>query len=103
MHNRSSLRLGLGLVPWLSVQVARPAGHSLGGAVAQLCTLDLLQAAGPGAPPNVSCVGFATPAVGNAALAAHIAACGWERRFVTYLLPGDSCVAVKKRASPVGK
>lgn len=82
-------------LPWHSVQVARPAGHSLGGAVAQLCALDLLQAAGAGAPPDVSCVGFATPAVGNAALAAHIAARGWGRRFVTYLLPGDSCVAVK--------
>ena len=81
--------------PGTQYRVARPAGHSLGGAVAQLCALDLLQAAGAGAPPDVSCVGFATPAVGNAALAAHIAARGWDRRFVTYLLPGDSCVAVK--------
>ena len=58
--------------------------------MAQLCALDLLQAvSGSGEPaPEITSVGFATPAVGNTALAAHVAARGWARRFVTYLLPG---------------
>ena len=58
--------------------------------MAQLCALDLLQAAaGAGArAPDITVMGFATPAVGNAALATHAAARGWAGRFVTYLLPG---------------
>ena len=58
--------------------------------MAQLCALDLLQAAaGAGVlAPDVTAVGYATPAVGNAALAAHATARGWAGRFVTYLLPG---------------
>ncbi|KAK9844196.1 hypothetical protein WJX81_007745 [Elliptochloris bilobata] len=79
-------------------------GHSLGGAVAQLCALDLLQAAqGSGAPPpRVSSVGFATPAVGNAALAERVAARGWGGRFVTYLLPEDAIGAFFNRSWPAG-
>ena len=67
--------------------------------MAQLCALDLLQAAaGAGArAPDITVVGFATPAVGNAALAAHAAARGWAGRFVTYLLPG-----VRKGSSTAG-
>jgi len=85
------------------------AGHSLGGAVAQLCALDLLHgpasdqpcegpypdpaldlphAAAGARPPAVAAIGWATPAVGNAALAELVAARGWGARLVTFLLPG---------------
>ena len=58
--------------------------------MAQLCALELLHAAADsGAPaPDIAAVGFATPAVGNVALAAHASARGWAGRIVTYLLPG---------------
>jgi hypothetical protein len=85
------------------------AGHSLGGAVAQLCALDLLHgpasdqpcegpcpdpaldllhAAGRARTPAVAAIGWATPAVGNATLAELVAARGWGARLVTFLLPG---------------
>lgn len=63
-------------------------GHSLGGAVALLCTLNLLHALGDGANPKLACVGFATPAVGNAALADHTKAKGWDSFITNYLVPG---------------
>ena len=61
-------------------------GHSLGGAVAQLVTLRLLKG---GAPLPVSCVAFAAPALGNAALAADVAARGWEDRFYNLAFADD--------------
>lgn len=65
------------------------AGHSLGGAVALLCTLDLLHSLGEDAAKSkLACVGFATPAVGNASLAEHAKAKGWDRFVTNYLLPG---------------
>ena len=64
------------------------AGHSLGGAVALLCTLDLLHSLGDEANPKLACVGFATPAVGNAALAEHAKAKGWDKFITNYLVPG---------------
>ena len=64
------------------------AGHSLGGAVALLCTLDLLQQLGSHANPAVACVGFATPAVGNMALAEHVSRQGWDKHITNYLVPG---------------
>lgn len=63
------------------------AGHSLGGAVASLAALRLLKQA-PEAASNVSVIGFAAPAVGNAALADHIQKAGWEDSFTNLLLPG---------------
>ena len=72
------------------------AGHSLGGAVAQLVALRLLQAgeaAGGGednhAALDVTCVSFAAPALGNAALAAHVADRGWDGRFSNLTFADD--------------
>jgi predicted lipase len=51
-----------------------PTGHSLGGAVAKLCSLRLLQELGSrvGEGPPISCITFACPAVGNRELAAMV-------------------------------
>ncbi|PSC69406.1 cytochrome P450, partial [Micractinium conductrix] len=65
------------------------AGHSLGGAVATLCALRLLDALPTEAHAAVSAVAFAAPPVGNAALAEAAAAAGWSRRVTNYLLPED--------------
>lgn len=64
------------------------AGHSLGGAVAEICALDLLHAAEGANLPDVKAIGFATPAIGNAALARMVQRRGWDRRLFNYLLPG---------------
>ena len=64
-------------------------GHSLGGAVAELCTLDLLHSFLGDSPPDVNAIGFATPAVGNEALAKYVRRQGWQSRLRTYLLPGS--------------
>lgn len=68
------------------------AGHSLGGAIALLCTLDLLHSLGDEPNPNVTCVGFATPAVGNAALAEYVKNKGWQKYITNYLVPGQSWI-----------
>jgi pimeloyl-ACP methyl ester carboxylesterase len=65
-------------------------GHSLGGAVAQLCTLRLLRLL-RGAPPpprELRCVVFGAPAIGNSALAGHVASQGWDQHFQGIALPG---------------
>jgi pimeloyl-ACP methyl ester carboxylesterase len=64
-------------------------GHSLGGAVAKLCTLRLLREQPEWPPPRVRCITFATPAVGNSALAELVEAAGWATFFKTYVLPED--------------
>ncbi|KAK9820296.1 hypothetical protein WJX72_008693 [[Myrmecia] bisecta] len=64
-------------------------GHSLGGAVATLCTLDLLHGLPRHASLPVSCVAFAGPAVGNAALAKLVRRRGWERHLSNFMLPED--------------
>lgn len=64
------------------------AGHSLGGAVAQLCAIRLLRQLPEAAHSTVSVVGFATPPVANQALAAVSKLNGWDRRMRNYLLPG---------------
>lgn len=63
------------------------AGHSLGGAVALLCTLRLLQSLA-GSTPSLQCICFGTPAIGNAALAAVVAEYGWESHILNFILPG---------------
>ena len=63
------------------------AGHSLGGAVALLCTLRLLQGLA-GSTPSLQCICFGTPAIGNAALAAVVAEYGWESHILNFILPG---------------
>ncbi|GLC44700.1 hypothetical protein PLESTB_000973200 [Pleodorina starrii] len=67
-------------------------GHSLGGAVAKLCTLRLLRELPDWPRPRVRCIAFATPAVGNAALAELVESAGWASRFSTYYLPEDQLV-----------
>lgn len=65
------------------------AGHSLGGAVAALCTLRLLAALPrPPPPAHLRCLSFGCPAFGNAALAAHVHEQGWDAYFYSYALPG---------------
>lgn len=63
-------------------------GHSLGGAVALLCTLRLLQGLSS-STRSVQCICFGTPAVGNAALAAVVAEYGWESHILNFVLPED--------------
>lgn len=70
------------------------AGHSLGGAVALLCTLRLLQGLA-GSTPSLQCICFGTPAIGNAALAAVVAEYGWESHILNLILPGVYLVALK--------
>lgn len=67
-------------------------GHSLGGAVAKLCTLRLLRELPDWPRPRVRCVAFATPAVGNAALAELVESAGWASHFTSYYLPEDQLV-----------
>ncbi|KAF6262739.1 hypothetical protein COO60DRAFT_1699155 [Scenedesmus sp. NREL 46B-D3] len=64
-------------------------GHSLGGAVAKLVGLQLLREAPEWPPPALRVVCFATPAVGNNALAGLVEAAGWGEYFKTYVLPED--------------
>eukprot|EP00887_Chlorella_sp_A99_P007512 scaffold2.g7512.t1 len=66
-------------------------GHSLGGAVAALCTLRLLAALGQGgaASTQLRCVTFGSPPLGNAALATHVRERQWETLFHSYVLPED--------------
>lgn len=60
------------------------AGHSLGGAVAQLSTLRLLRAGADA----LRCITFGAPAVGDAALAALVRRQGWDSHFTSVALPG---------------
>ncbi|KAG2501961.1 hypothetical protein HYH03_000459 [Edaphochlamys debaryana] len=67
-------------------------GHSLGGSVAKLCTLRLLRELPDWPRPRIRCVSFATPAVGNAALAELVENAGWASHFATYYLPEDQAM-----------
>lgn len=70
------------------------AGHSLGGAVAKLCTLRLLHQldSREAAHGHVKCVAFAAPALGNAALATLVLQQGWSHAFYNLTLPGVGCL-----------
>ena len=57
--------------------------------MATLCAVRLLDALPPELHPTLSCVGFAVPPVGNAALAATAQAQGWQQRITNYMLPED--------------
>jgi len=65
-------------------------GHSLGGAVAVLCTLRLLRELGSlGKLGHVRCITFGMPGVGSAALAEHVRQQNWDTCFISYATPGD--------------
>lgn len=75
-------------------------GHSLGGAVAVLCTLRLLRALGDhtgGA--SIRCITFGMPAIGNAALADHVSLRGWHHCFSSFVLPEDMVPRLMSAAS----
>lgn len=65
-------------------------GHSLGGAVAQLCTLRLLHLLRAAPPPAdaLRCIVFGCPAIGNTALAEHVRQQAWDAHFLSISLPG---------------
>ena len=61
--------------------------------MAQICTLDLLKSLEENLEIRrvpVSCIGYATPAIGNAALASLVERKGWCTSFNNYILPGKS-------------
>lgn len=56
--------------------------------MASLCALRLLQQLPPSEAANVRVMAFASPAVGNQALARAVRQSGWQDCFATFLLPG---------------
>ncbi|KPI87201.1 putative class 3 lipase [Leptomonas seymouri] len=71
-------------------------GHSLGGAVAQYLSLQLLQQepallapTGPLKEPKLMCVTFGSPMLGNHALATHVHSCGWSHLFHNFVYRSD--------------
>ena len=82
---------GIGLPPF--------AGHSLGGAVATLCAIRLLSQLPARLHHMVAAVGFATPPVGNSALAEEVAAASWADRIVNYTLPGQKGRGIREWSS----
>ncbi|BDA42442.1 probable protein EDS1L at N-terminal half [Coccomyxa sp. Obi] len=79
-------------------------GHSLGGAVAQLCALRLLRDLPPvlAAQGRVKCVSFAAPPLGNSALANTVARKGWNGLFYNLALPEDVVPRLMAMRSSVG-
>jgi hypothetical protein len=64
-------------------------GHSMGGAIAHLCTLRLLNQLPEDLHYTVRSIGFATPLLGEAAVAEAIAEKGWAKALKNYLVPED--------------
>ncbi|GAB4813311.1 hypothetical protein N2152v2_000357 [Parachlorella kessleri] len=64
-------------------------GHSLGGAVATLSAIRLLSTLPQYLHSTVACIGFATPPVGNQALADAVELAGWDECIANYVLPED--------------
>ncbi len=61
--------------------------------MAQICTLDLLKSLEDSSEAGrvpISCIGYATPAIGNASLASLVREKGWHSSFINYLLPGEA-------------
>lgn len=56
--------------------------------MAKLCALRLLREQPEWPPPRMRCITFATPSIGNSALAELVEAAGWAQYFKTYILPG---------------
>lgn len=78
----------------MALSLRSAAGHSLGGAVAQICALDLLRTLRQrgGSTEGIACIAYASPAVGNRALAAGVQDMGWGAHFINYSLPGELTV-----------
>ncbi|GBF96415.1 hypothetical protein Rsub_09214 [Raphidocelis subcapitata] len=53
--------------------------------------------AGWGSDPQIRCVTFAAPPVANEALAAEVAAAGWDRYIANFVLPEDPVIPVVNR------
>lgn len=64
-------------------------GHSMGGAIGHLCTLRLLSQLPEDLHHTVRSIGFATPLLGEAAVAEAIAEKGWAKALKNYLVPED--------------
>ncbi|KAK9839062.1 hypothetical protein WJX74_008663 [Apatococcus lobatus] len=75
-------------------------GHSLGGAVAMLCTLRLLESLPSQHHLQISCYSFASPAIGNASLLNLTEAQGWSQHMTNFLLPEDFVMRLLYRSSP---
>ncbi len=73
----------------LSLNTTAPSPSWLGGAVAKLATLRLLRELPDWPAPKIKCLCFATPAVGNGALADLVETAGWGGYFKTYFTPGE--------------
>ncbi len=57
--------------------------------MAKLSALRLLRELPEWPAPRLRCVCFATPAVGNSALAELVTNAGWSHHFRSYYLPGE--------------
>lgn len=69
-----------------------------GGAVAKLSALRLLRDLPEWPAPRIKCMCFATPAIGNAALADLVKNAGWGGHFKTYFLPGAPGLLTAQRS-----
>ena len=68
--------------------------------MAELCVLDLLHSSAQGEELDIQAIGFATPAIGNQALADYVHERGWQRYLTSYLLPGEHVSPVLRGALP---
>ena len=57
-----------------------------------LCTLRLLRQLPQRTDLPISCIAFATPSIGNAALSSLVAERGWDAYLSNFLLPEDVVV-----------
>ena len=75
------------------------AGFSLGASVAEICALDLLHEAHKKRepPPHLQVIGFAAPAIGNAALAEYVEQRQWQSVFKNYVTPGRLTLQLKAK------
>lgn len=62
--------------------------------MAQLCALRLLQQLPSSEARNISVITFASPAVGNQALARAVQQAGWQDNFRSFLMPGWSTLLI---------
>ncbi len=62
--------------------------------MAQICALDLLRALCQrgDSVESIACIAYASPAIGNQALAAGVQRMGWDGHFINYSLPGKTPV-----------